>query len=417
MISRGGGQGQHRPALRRQHDEDGAREDERVSGYLPAIGAKETEPLELVDRVVQSAVETREGPENLQRKIWRDESDAEVWVHLTGDAPHTTTVVFRGSDRVTGLLAGFSPPADGPMNGMVMLTGLEPPLAPRLVLDLAEFGDAAAQMCAGRQVSVGVSGLLTEGAVFRDRAAYLAACTRRSDGEPGLSLQPMGLHPQGNSPAASLGGTIAGVEERRNGLTGETFLVLDMEWGEQSLEVAAHPADLQGEAPAPGSYLTGKVWLVGYDVQYAAPVPADPTQFPLQPGYVAAFTGYNGYLQLLQVTRLDHVEPGGLIVHMRIFAELFDSMESLQAHQAPREVAVSHLPVDAGAVLDSDIAVLGEAPLTGVDEAAYSAWRQAFEQGQAGVFGIPLDQVIHYMANAQSGAGQESEEAASLEAE
>jgi hypothetical protein len=388
-----------------------------VSGYLPAIGAKETEPLEIVDRVVQAAVETRDGPENLQRKVWRDESGAEVWVHLTGGAPHTTTVIFRGSDHVTGLLAGFSPPVDGPLNGMVMLTGPEPALAPRLVLDLAEFGDAAAQICTGRQVSLGVSALLTEGTVFRDRAAYLAACTRRADGEPGLSLQPMGLHAQGNSPAATLGGTIVGVEERRNSLTGETFLVIDVEWGDQSLEVAAHPTDLQGEPPAPGSYVTGKGWLVGFDIRYAAPVPADPTQFPLQPGYVAAFTGYNGYLQLLQVTCLDHVDPGGLIVHMRIFAELFDSMESLQAHQAPREVAVSHLPIDAGAVLDSDMAVLGEAPLTGVDEAAYEAWRQAFEQGQAAVFGIPLDQVIHYMANAQAGAAQEGEEAAPLEAD
>lgn len=388
-----------------------------MSGYLPAIGAKETEPLEIVDQVVKAAVETRQGPEGLQRKIWRDESGAEIWVHLTGDAPHTTTVIFRGSERVKGLLAGFSPPADGPMNGMVMITEPEPELAPRLVLDLAEFGDAAQQVCAGRQVSLGVAGLLTEGRVYPDRAAYLAACTRRGGETPGPSLQPLGVHLQGNTPTATLGGTIADVEERRNSLTGETFLVLDLEWEEQSLEVAAHPADFQGEKPTPGSYLTGKVWLVGYDVQYAAAVPADPNQYPLRPGYVAAFTGFNGYLQLLQVTRLDHVDPGGLIVHMRIFAELFDSMESLQAHQAPREVAVSDLPIDAGAVLDSDIAVLGEAPLTGVDEAAYTAWRQAFERGEAAVFGIPLDQVIQYMANAQAAAEEGAEEAAPLEAD
>src|SRR5512132_1661293 len=93
---------------------EGAWEDEGVSGYLPAIGAKEMEPLEVIDRAVQAAVETREGPEELRRAIWRDESGAEVWVHLSGGAPHTTSVVFRGSGRVTGDLTGFSPPVDGP---------------------------------------------------------------------------------------------------------------------------------------------------------------------------------------------------------------------------------------------------------------------------------------------------------------
>ena len=34
-----------------------------MSGYLPAIGAKEIEPLEMVDRAVRAAVEMREGPE------------------------------------------------------------------------------------------------------------------------------------------------------------------------------------------------------------------------------------------------------------------------------------------------------------------------------------------------------------------
>jgi hypothetical protein len=410
MISCGVGLRECSPALRRQLDDDGAREDERVSGYLPAIGAKEIDPLEVVDRAVQVAVETREGPDELRRKIWRDESGAEIWVHLTGDAPHTTTVVFRGSGRVKGFLAGFSPPVDGPLNGMVMIATPEPALAPRLVLDLAEFGDAAPQFCNGRQVSVGVAGLLTEGGVFPDRASYLAACTRRGGEVSTVALQPIGMQSQGNTPSATLGGTISDVEERRNSLTGETFLVLDVEWEDQSLEVAAHPADLPGGPPAPGSYLSGKVWLVGFDLQYATAVPADPNEFPLRPGAVAAFAGYNGYLQLLQVTRLDHVEPGGLIVHMRIFAELFDSMESLQAHQGPREEAVPHLPIDAGAVLDSEIAVLGDGPLVQVNDAAYDAWRQAFERGEAGVFGIPLDQVIQFMANAQADQ-QDAEEA------
>ena len=60
-----------------------------MSGYLAAIGAKEIEPLEMVDRVMRSAVETREGPELLRRAIWRDESGAEVWVHLEGEARRT----------------------------------------------------------------------------------------------------------------------------------------------------------------------------------------------------------------------------------------------------------------------------------------------------------------------------------------
>src|SRR5262249_50841628 len=199
---------------------------------------------DMVDRVLHSPVEVREGPEPLRRVIWRDESGAEVWVHLEGGAPHTTTVVFRGSGRVTGRLAGYSAPNDGPLNGLVMLLGPVPVLAARLVLDLTEFGDAPSQSSMGRRVSVGVSGLLQEGQLFPDRAAYLAACSRRGGEPPAAALLPVGLKLQGDQPAASLVGTIVRVEERRNSLTGEPFLVLAIEWAGQTLQVAAHPAHL-----------------------------------------------------------------------------------------------------------------------------------------------------------------------------
>src|SRR5205823_8828825 len=131
----------------------------------------------------------------------------EMWIHLEGDAPHTTTVVFRGTGRVTGRLAGYSASTDGPMNGLVMLLEPEPELAPRLVLDLAEFGDAPAQISTGRRVSLGVSALLTEGRLFADRATYLAACSRRGGEAPAVSLMPVGLRLQGDRPNASLVGT------------------------------------------------------------------------------------------------------------------------------------------------------------------------------------------------------------------
>ncbi len=375
-----------------------------MSGYLPAIGAKEIEPLEMVDRVATAATETREGPAELRRRIWRDDSGAEIWLHYEGDAPHTTTVLFRGNDRISGHLTGFSPPVDGPMNGLVMVSGLEAPLPQRLVLDLAEYGEASAAICAGRRVSVGLAGLLTEGQVFRDRATYLAACSRRVTGEAKTTLQPVGLRPQGNSPAATLGGTIAQVEERRNSLTGETFLVLHVEWEGRGLEVAAHPADLAGEPPVAGAYLAARVWMAGFDLHYATAVPADPAQFPLAPGTAAAFTGWNGYLQLLQVTKVELLPPSGMVAHLRIFAELFDSLDALKTHAGARQIAVSHLPLDAAALLDSDIGPLGIAPLTEVDEVAYAAWRQAFDRGEAGVFAIPLDQVMSWMAQAQAQA-------------
>src|SRR5438270_801521 len=70
-----------------------------------------------------------------------------------------------------GGLEGFSPPVDGPLNGHVLITEAEPALAPRLVLDLAEYGEARSRICAGRRVTVGVAALLTEGQLFADRAA------------------------------------------------------------------------------------------------------------------------------------------------------------------------------------------------------------------------------------------------------
>jgi hypothetical protein len=383
----------------------------RVSGYLAAIGAKEIEPFELIDRIVAAPVETREGPEALRRAIWRDESGAEVWVHLNEDAPQTTTVLFRGTNRVTGRLGGFSPPVDGPFNGLVMVTDAEPALTPRLVLDLAEFGDASTTLATGRRVTVGIAGLLTEGHLFADRAAYLAACSRRGGEAPAVPLFPVGLRLQGDTPNASLGATVTHVEERRNSLSGEGFLVLTVEWEGHALEVAANPGDLRGSRPSPGSYLAARVWLVGFDLAYATTAPSDPARFPLRPGDAAAFAGYNGYLQLFQVTRVESHSQGGLVVHLRVFAELFDTVEALQAHPGERQLAITHLPLDAAALLDSDFAPLGRGPLTGVDEAAYTAWRQALEQGQAGIFAVPLDQLMNLMASTQ----QANEEAADEE--
>lgn len=394
-----------------------------MSGYLPAIGAKEIEPLEMVDRVVKAAVETREGPEALRRAIWRDGSGAEVWVHLQGEAPQTSTVLFRGAGRVTGRLTGISPPMDGPLNGQVLVTETEPALAPRLALDLAEYGDAISRICVGRRVTAGIAALLMEGQLFANRTAYLAACSRRGGAEPAVPLLPVGLRPQGDTPNATVAGTVAGVEERRNSLTGEPFLALAVEWEGQRLELAASPADLRGERPRPGAYLTARVWLVGYDLAYATQVPAEPTALPFGPGTAAAFAGWNGYLQLLQVIVLDQVPPGAIVVHVRVFAELFGSLEALQAHQGNRQIAISHLALDAGALLDSDVMPLGTAALEAVDEAAYQAWRQAFERGEAGVFAIPLDQVMHVLANVQNpgeetaAAGAEQPSGAALERE
>src|SRR5207244_10880131 len=111
-------------------------------------------------------------------------------------------------------------------------------------------------------------------------------------------------------------------------------------------------------------------WLVGYDLKYATAVPADPAALPVRPGTVAAFAGWNGYLQLMQVTRIEELQPAGVVVHMRIFGELFDSLEALQQHQGSRQIAVPHLAIDAGALLDSDFRPLGEADLVELDEAA-----------------------------------------------
>ena len=63
------------------------------------------------------------------------------------------------------------------------------------------------------------------------------------------------------------------------------------------------------------------LWLIGYVLQYATPVPADPAALPVQPGTVAAFAGWNGYLQLMQVTSVEKLPPGGIVVHLRIFGE------------------------------------------------------------------------------------------------
>jgi hypothetical protein len=91
-----------------------------------------------------------------------------------------------------------------------------------------------------------------------------------------------------------------------------------------------------------------------------------------------------------------------MIVHLRVFAELFGSLEALQAHQGNRQIAISHLALDAGALLDSDLMPLGSAALAGVDEEAFRAWRLAFERGEAGVFAVPLDQVMHLLADVQN---------------
>jgi hypothetical protein len=178
--------------------------------------------------------------------------------------------------------------------------------------------------------------------------------------------------------------------------------VLRIEWEDRTLEVAANPADLRGLRPAPGAYLAAQVWLVGCDLQYATVVPADLGTLPVRPGTVAAFSGWNSYLQLMQVTSVETLPTGGVVVHIRIFGELFDSLEALQKHQGERQIAVSHLPLDAGALLDSDFMPLGVVELVGLDEEAHRNWREAYARGEAGVFSIPLDQVMAWLANMQA---------------
>jgi hypothetical protein len=91
-----------------------------------------------------------------------------------------------------------------------------------------------------------------------------------------------------------------------------------------------------------------------------------------------------------------------MIVHVRVFAEMFGSLPALQLHRGNRQIAISHLALDAGALLDSDVMPLGTAALEAVDEEAYRTWRQAFERGEAGVFAVPLDQVMHLLADVQN---------------
>src|SRR4029078_9387554 len=112
----------------------------------------------------------------------------------------------------------------------------------------------------------------------------------------------------------------------------------------------------------------------------------------------------------LQVTQVDSMPAGGIVVHMRIFGELFDNLEALQQHQGNRQIAVPHLPLDAGALLDSDFQPLGTADLVGVDEEAHRNWQAAYDRREAGAFAIPLDQVMTWLANMQAAQAAQPEE-------
>ena len=347
-------------------------------------------------------METREGPRRSCGGDLRDREPApRMGCRLDGGAPHTTSVVFRGTGRVTEVDRVLT--ADGAATRRAgdrrcgRSRARPPNSAWTWSSSLATRWPGSAPAAGQRRRERPAHGR----APVRRPAATLAgllAAWGRGAGRSRCSRWGLAAG-RVTSPAATLGGVVAQVGAAQLA-DGRAIHGADGGVNGDALEIAANGADWKGEAP--GRLDSGKV-AGGLRLEDATTIPADPGPVPAAlPGVVAAFTGFNGYLKLL---RGDGAWMGSSSGRERW--SICGFRRAVRRHRraegAPGRASDRGEPSadGGGALLDSDIMPLGGAPLAGVDESRSSAWRQAFEHGEAGIFGIPLDQVIQWMVNNQ----------------
>ncbi len=94
----------------------------------------------------------------------------------------------------------------------------------------------------------------------------------------------------------------------------------------------------------------------------------------------------------LTILKIEAHPKLGTIAHISVSDVVIPSPDS----DTPRD-SIGHMPIDAG-ILESSVTELvhQSVPLPDFTE-GYEIWREAFDQGQAGVFDLPVSECVGFM--------------------
>ena len=92
----------------------------------------------------------------------------------------------------------------------------------------------------------------------------------------------------------------------------------------------------------------------------------------------------------LYIARIDHDLPGSPIYHLTIVGLKIE----LPSGDGPIQDRLPHIPVDTSTLDSSVVALIGVVPNPPDVSEGYAIWREAFDAGRAGVFNIPVSDII-----------------------
>ncbi|MEL6746523.1 MAG: hypothetical protein AAFO79_01720 [Pseudomonadota bacterium] len=111
----------------------------------------------------------------------------------------------------------------------------------------------------------------------------------------------------------------------------------------------------------------------------------------------------------LQILRVDQ-EPDGQIIHVRVTNLQMDNPFSDEGVAAE----VGHLPIEADALAESVTHLADMQPPLGEGFNGYENWRDAFDEGEAGVFCVSVAEVLEMVEEATKQAATEIDQVEQL---
>lgn len=100
------------------------------------------------------------------------------------------------------------------------------------------------------------------------------------------------------------------------------------------------------------------------------------------------------------VGRVERWERLGVVVHVRLTGLRLANPRIAGGLSG----TIDHLPLSEQALGDSVLELTTEPPDLAGFEDGYASWREAFDRGQAGVFSVPLPEVLAFVERGLAGA-------------
>ncbi|NTV45504.1 MAG: hypothetical protein HGB11_03035, partial [Chlorobiales bacterium] len=116
----------------------------------------------------------------------------------------------------------------------------------------------------------------------------------------------------------------------------------------------------------------------------------------LKPGDIAKFVcqdGAFGMVKTLKVDTADDLPVPEPVYHFLIYS-LRTALPPTAAHLPEAKPFIAHLPVFSSGAAKSNCEIIGFETVLEEELEGYELWQEAFLNGEAGVFNLPLDEAI-----------------------